>query len=88
MGGRPEIVTVSFDRGGAKAMERLARAIEQSNQIEIDKERHRRAEREKAAKKATDENGFIDIGPECFTDGKVISYKGENYHLSTYRPSE
>lgn len=23
---------------------------------------------------------FIDIGPQCFTDGDVISYKGENFY--------
>lgn len=23
---------------------------------------------------------LIDIGPECFTNGNVISYKGENYY--------
>jgi len=23
---------------------------------------------------------YEDIGPECFTDGFVISYKGENYY--------
>lgn len=23
---------------------------------------------------------FIDIGPECFTDGDVISYKGQNFY--------
>jgi phosphoribosylpyrophosphate synthetase len=105
---RTENVIVSFDRGGAKAMERLARAIEQSNQIEIDKERHRRAEKEKAAEKARaaptgcdehcpvhevadDESGevaedvsydYTVIGPECFVDGVVISYKGENYYKS------
>jgi hypothetical protein len=23
---------------------------------------------------------YTDIGPECFTNGEVISYKGENYY--------
>jgi len=23
---------------------------------------------------------LVDIGPECFTDGFIISYKGENYY--------
>ena len=26
---------------------------------------------------------FIVIGPECFTDGQVIAYKGENYVRQT-----
>jgi len=25
-------------------------------------------------------DNYIDIGPECFTNGNVISYKGENYY--------
>lgn len=25
---------------------------------------------------------LVDIGPECFTNGEVISYKGQNYFLS------
>lgn len=25
-------------------------------------------------------DNYIDIGPECFTNGNVISFKGENYY--------
>lgn len=27
-----------------------------------------------------EDGSYLTIGPECFTDGKVISYKGANYY--------
>lgn len=91
MAGRTETFTVTFDRGGAKALERLSRAIEQSNLLELEKIRDRRAKDEVAVPIGCDEHcpvheakdvdsSYTVIGPKCFTDGKVISYKGENYY--------
>lgn len=71
--------TIQFDPNGIKAINRLAKAIEHQNLLTIEKGRHDQSVSAETLPPPP-EGTYEDIGPEAFTNGLVISYKGANYY--------
>lgn len=88
MDNKPVIDLTRVAKDLDRTLNKIARALEHSNQIEIEKARDRIAltSSEDVKIVPTTQAGtegmetYTTLGPECFTDGLVISYKGENYY--------
>ncbi len=53
-------------------MNKGIRVLDQTLKYEVEKNRSTNFD--------SNHDDFLTIGPECFTDGLVISYKGDNYY--------
>lgn len=64
-----------------QAIRQLTQSLQQMNQISIDIHRAKMGQVEVMSNMPLKHTGaYIDIAPECFSDGLVISYKGANYY--------